>query len=378
MAKPRTSKKKAAENTAIAGLLTALRFCAPASKEVGSPNQTHLRLAGNWAVAFDGVVAMGHRIDSDIVACPHTRTLITALSKCDGATQITQLGSGQLSIQSGRFRAFVPCLDNALLGNVAPDPVCAQINPAVVNALRIVGTIPQENAQRIMLASAMLRSGSAVATDGAYMMEAWHGIDLPSIIIPKTFINVLCAIDKPATQFGFSATSATFYFDDGSWVRSQLYSEQWPDVDRVLNMQCNAWPIPVGLKEALDKIADLAADGGRLYTSAKSVSTSEHNEAGASCETEGALPAGLCLNIDHMQELIAYGKTIDFQAGPEKNMVCVYGDNFRGMTMHFKPHKATGETVEQTNPQSPPISQWQTIQPPKWSVPTNLDDDIPL
>lgn len=335
MAKPRTKKTK--DSPAVAGLLPALKFCEPASREVGSPNQTHIRLAGNWAVAFDGVVAMGHKIDSDIVACPHASTLIKALAKCDGATQITQLGDGRLSVQSGKFRTFVNCLTDDLLGPVAPDAPCANITPAVVNALRIVGTIPQENAQQIMLASALLRSGSAVATDGKIIMEAWHGIDLPPVTVPKAFITVLAKIEKPAIYFGFSPNSVTFYFDDGSWIRTQVYSEKWPDVDRILNTQCNAWPIPAGLVEGLAKISNLVSDTARVYFGPKSVRTDINIEAGASCEIEGSLPDGLCFHIDDLEELLSYSKTVDFQTGTDRMMAVFYGDNFRGMLMGVRP-----------------------------------------
>jgi hypothetical protein len=348
MAKPRSKKAKA--NTPVSGLLDALRFCAPASKEIGQPNQTHIRLANHWAIAFDGIVAMGHKIDNDIEACPHTHTLITALSKCTEATQITQMGNNRLAIQSGRFRASVPCLRDDLLGPVAPDPPCANINPAVVHALRIVGVIAQENAQRIMLASAMLRSGSAVATDGSRLMEVWHGVDLPTIIIPKAFINVLQTIEKPAVHFGFGPTSATFYFDDGSWIRSQLYSEKWPDIDRVLNTPCNPWPVPEGLKEALATITDLAGEDARVYFGPKTVRTAQSPEIGASCELAGNLPDGLIFDIDYLEEQLAYAKTVDWSVGEQRAMACFYGDNYRGMLMQVKIPTEVQEPPRNINP----------------------------
>jgi hypothetical protein len=324
--KPRAKKG----NEAIEGILAALKFCEPASKEVGQVNQTHLRLANNWAIAFDGVVAIGHKIDSDITTNPHTRTLIKALEKCTDATQITQLGDGRLSIQSGKFRAFVPCLTDELLGNVTPDSPCAHINPAVFNSLRIVAPIAKENAERIMLASVLLRSGSAVATDGKIMMESWHGVDLPPCIVPKSFVNIIAKIEKPPIHFGFSPSSATFYFDDGSWIRTQLYTERWPDVDKVLNMQNTQWAIPGGFWEGIAKIADLSDENRHVYFGDKMVRTAPvGDEHGAMCEVDGALPPNLCFNIDHLLMIGDKATSVDFLGGPTQQTGIFYGNNFR-------------------------------------------------
>lgn len=331
--KPRAKKG----NAAIEGILNAVKFCEPASKETGQPNQTHLRLANNWAIAFDGTIAIGQKTDSDITANPHTHTLIKALEKCTDATQITQLGDGRLSIQSGRFRAFVPCLQNDLLGNVTPDAPCAHINPAVFNSLLIVSPIANENAQRIMLASALLRSGSAVATDGVIIMEHWHGVDLPPCIIPKSFISIINKIQKPPIHFGFSTKSATFYFDDQSWIRTQLYSERWPDIDRVLNTQNNQWPMPGGLWEALEKIAPFVNELGQVYFADKMVRTAPINdETGAMCEIEGSLPAGLCLDLERLMMIGDKATSVDWLGGPEKTLAVFYGPNFRAMLSHIK------------------------------------------
>ena len=63
------------------------------------------------------------------------------------------------------------------------------------------------------------------------LMEAWHGLDLPpNVPLPKQFVAALVKQKKNLTGFGFSRSSATFYFEDGCWLRTQLYSDEWPDV----------------------------------------------------------------------------------------------------------------------------------------------------
>lgn len=342
----RATKAKTTTPTGVESILTALKFCELSSREIGTPNQTHLRLSNHWAVATDGVISTGHKIDADLEACPHTSTLLKALSKCSQQTAITQLGDGRLSIKSGRFQTFIPCLADMVIGpQITPDPPCANINPAVFYALKAVGVIAKENAQRIMLASVMLRSGSAVATDSKILMEIWHGIDLPSLLIPKTFIAVISKIEKIPTYFGFSPTSATFYFDDESWIKTQLYSEQWPDIDSVLNTPANHWEIPIGLSEAVNLIANMAQENRHIYIGPDTVRTHPDLETGTIYEVQGPLPQ-ICLNIDHLQIALSYANSVDFTAGERNDITVFYGTNFRAMLTNIKEPNQTDTIPE--------------------------------
>ena len=69
-------------------LLTALEFCSCVSEKLGAPYETHIGLRGNWAIAFNGIVAAGSPIAEDIIAYPHNLMLIEALSN---VTKISHL-----------------------------------------------------------------------------------------------------------------------------------------------------------------------------------------------------------------------------------------------------------------------------------------------
>src|SRR5690349_12164751 len=106
----------------ISSLLRALDFVAVAQKDKGAPYQTHVALTRNTAIAFDGVLAAGHIIEEDLTASPHTLTLVNALNKAEGVLSVTQLDSGRLSVKAGKFKALVPCLPDATLPGIGPDP----------------------------------------------------------------------------------------------------------------------------------------------------------------------------------------------------------------------------------------------------------------
>jgi hypothetical protein len=152
--KPPRSKSK--PDAATSTLLTALKFIEPASREIGAINVTHCALGGNWAVAFDGIVAIASPIDTDIVAYPNTKRFINALSKCTGeTTQITQLDDNRIAVKSGKFQAFIPCIAPDLFQILPPDPPMWPIDERVVKSLEIVGKIAKENAPRMLLATVL-------------------------------------------------------------------------------------------------------------------------------------------------------------------------------------------------------------------------------
>lgn len=311
----------------VPSLIRALDFIAFAQKDKGAPYQTHVALGGKMAVAHDGVLSAGHRIDEDLVASPHTVTLLAALKRCAGVLSVAQLDNEKLSVKSGRFKAFVPCLPNSTLPGIAPDPKAGVIDNRIREGLAILSPLVVENSQRVITASVMLRSRSMIATNGNVMLEYWHGIDLPpGLLIPKVFINALLKITKPIVSFGFSQSTFTVYFDDDSWLKTQLYNDKWPDCDTILNKPNNPVEVPVGLFDAINVVSGFA-DDNRIRLRTGRVQTHADESTGASYEVAG-LTANVMFNIKHLLLLEGRIKTIDFVGN--KNVSYFYGDNLRG------------------------------------------------
>lgn len=321
---------------AVQGMLEALKFIEPASKEIGQINQTHCMLAGGWAAAFDGVVMMAHKIDNDMVAFPHTKRLIGALSKCDEQVQITQLDSGRLGIKSGKFSAFVPCIDGGLMAITPPDAPQYDLNDGVLASLGIVGVVAKENAPRMVQASVLLRANSAVATDGHMILESWHGTQLPTVVLPKVFVQLLLKIGKKATKLGVGPNTCTIHFEDGSLIRTQLYTDPYPDVDRLMATPNNAFPIPAELWTALDKLDSQRNETKDVYfnATAAKLQTDPDPNVGASYDFEHPLPDGVRLNIELLRRFAPHAKAADWKPAARPTMAMLFGDNFRGAIMH--------------------------------------------
>jgi hypothetical protein len=312
-------------------LLQALEFCSVVSEKNGTAYETHIGLRNNWAIAFNGVVAAGSPIAEDICCYPHNLLFIEALSKCDENFSLTQLDNSRLSIKSGKFKAEIPCLDPLLMQNATPDPQIVGITNAFKTAVEAVGVIASENAQHVLTASVLMNGASVISTNRVMILEYWHGLDLPpNVPLPKQFVSALTKQKKSLTGFGFSHNSATFYFEDGCWIKTQLYADSWPNVSSILNKPANLWSIDPNFYKALDAVKPFSEDGN-IYTDTNLLMSHPEN-SGASYEVNG-VPKGVIYPIKQLEIIKPYVKSMDFMAPGIHDSYCLVfmGDNIRGV-----------------------------------------------
>lgn len=326
---PRSKSVSAPANA----LLEALTFCSVVSEKVGAAYETHIGLRNNWAIAFNGIVAAGAPIPNDLTCHPHTLLLIEALSKCDDSFSLTQLDNGRLSIKSGKFKAVVPCLDPALMQSASPDPMIVGITNKFKEAVEAVGVLASENAQHVLTASVLMNGPSVISTNRVMLMEAWHGLDLPpNVPLPKQFVAALVKQKKNLVGFGYSNCSATFYFEDGCWLRTQLYSDEWPDVSRILNREANLWSIDPGFFKSLEAVMPFSEDGN-IYSDTNLLKSHPDDGVGATFECNG-VPKGFVYPAKQLMLMKPYCKKIDYMAsGIHDSSYCLVfeGDTCRGV-----------------------------------------------
>lgn len=315
-------------------LLSALRFTSLITKEVGAPYETHVYLKDNWATAFNGVVSCGHRIEEPLFACPHNHLMLQALSKCGDAISIEQAET-RLAIKSGKFKAFIPCLDPALLQIGIPDAPVAIIDDRLKLALETVAVLANESATKVYLVSVLLNGYSVIGTNGVVIFECWHGIHLPSnISIPKSVVQVLSKIQNKLSKFGFSQSSVTFYFEDDSWIKSQLFSDEWPNIAGILDRPSNQWPLPADLWKGLEAVAPFSQNG-TIFFDAGCLRSHAETGVGASFAIEG-LPRGPIFAAKQLGLLKGLAETADwFAPGPHPGttMLMFQGKDIRGALM---------------------------------------------
>jgi hypothetical protein len=327
-------KPKAKEDSA---LLKALRFIQVAQDDIGNVMQTHCRFANGFVIGFNGVIAAGHRVAEEMSVCPRTYQLIYALERAGGVHSLTLLDSKMLAIKTNKFKALITCHGDGDLTKQMPDEPRWPLTNAFKDAAMLAGTLNTDGAQTVMAASVITTADrTVIGTIGTVLIEAWHGIDMPpGLIIPKSFIVALSKVAAPITHFGYSDSSLTVWFDDNSWLRTQLYLANYPDVSRVLAHTEAARPIPLPADffEALRAVAPFC-EAGQVWCDEKSIRSHQSADKGASydCPT---ITGPLSFNQKHMIALEPLIKKIDLYTNPD--VICFFGDKVRGafITMRY-------------------------------------------
>lgn len=334
MPQPRARKAKAeAANTApspAADLLDAMKFITTAQKkESDAEYECHCTIQNGYVSATNGVIAVGQRIELDINTSPHSYRLLAALAKCGSELSIAEVAGG-LAVKSGRFRVVVPSVPADRYG--VPDTPIAPITDALRRALEVASVYPVDGDPRVVAASVLVQANTCVGTNGRSLLEAWHGIDLPpNLVLPKASVDALLKIKRPLAKFGYRENnSVTFWFEDGSWFKTQLFNEPYPNYQRLFST-ATAKVTPPWLWEALDTLGEFSNDDiidfhdGYLAVDGKG----EHGATyAADCK------AGRSHSIKALQQARPYITGIDFESG---DAVYVLGENLRGLIMSIKP-----------------------------------------
>lgn len=310
---PRARKPAAEKAKTASGLLDALKFVSVAQHSDGTIMQMHCRLTNGQLIAFDGGIAAGHLIEEALNVCPHTATFIRALERCTGNISITQLASGKLSVKSGKFSATVPCVGLDDLPGVEPDPPIAKLTDDLKRALGACIPLAGDGLPEAFMCGVMLQANTAVATNRIVVIEAWHGIDLPpNVLLPKVSANAIAKSSKPLKAFGYSGRSATFWFEDDSFIKTQLFEDKFPDYQRILNIDSNAYPLPGGFYEAIDTVMPFTEDG-RVYFIDGKISSRDNTIDAATYEVEG-LQNDLAFNGKFLEIIRPHAHRMHFNA----------------------------------------------------------------
>lgn len=315
-------------------LLSALKFVALAQRDKGPTYQTHCRIFNpeqnkTIAIAYDGILAVGVELPEELPdCCPNTLTFIHALERAKGNTATT-ITESQVIVKTSKFRAVVPSVGPADLHMIYPDPAQYPLNDEFKRALIEASALTKEGAQTVVQASVMTKNGSIVGTNGHVIIEAWHGIPTPpGLAIPKAFIQALEKVNKKIERFGLSDISFTVWFDDGSFIKTQLYSERWPDIDSVLNELNGAKPTEMSRDfwEGVKTVAPFSQDG-YIYLGDGEIRSHRDTEIATSYKCKG-VPDNISMNIRFITSIEDLIKTVDFDHS--ERLTVFFGDKIRG------------------------------------------------
>lgn len=257
--KHRARRKKDDTPSPAKGLLDALAFIKPAGKKKG----VHCLISNHWMVAADGILTIATPIQEDLGACPQIDKFEEVLKQVGEDMSITQLSEAEISVSSGGMKAVVPCMAQAPV-ITGPDPQGGVINDNVKKALKELNPIISEKAEYAPFAGVLLNGKVAVGTNGHVLLEVEHGCNLPeNVLVPKVAVAAVAKCKKTLSGFGYTGPSCTFYFEDGSFIKTQLFNEDYPAWKEVLDAEppCMAFPADKRFFEAVELIGKMTEEG---------------------------------------------------------------------------------------------------------------------
>lgn len=298
--KPKATK----EPSGAQSLIKALQFIALAQKPQGTNYQTHCLINRNWAVAFDGVLTIGTKIEEDVTACPKTVDLLAALQKCGPTVAISQLNDFVLSVRSDKFKASVECIDFASMPIVGPDAPTHAANDTLREGMAALAWLATEGAQDAFCAALLLQSGSIVGTNRHVLLEFWHGLELPChLLIPKAAINALAKTDKKLVAIGFSDISCTFHFEDESFMRTSIFMDRYPHYQSIFDAgtALEVTPQPPDFYTALAAVSGFA-ESKFVFMCGDKMQSHQQAERGATYDIAG-IPASMSFDSTYLKQL---------------------------------------------------------------------------
>jgi hypothetical protein len=322
-------KKRATENS----LLTAMRFVSIAQRSVGAAEQTHCRLFNNFASGSNGIISAGHKIQEDIQVCPHTMTLTAALENLSNSQfALTLIENERLAVRAEKFEAIVHYLNNNELPVVGPDAASYLMDERFVNALDIAGQLVADGATKVINSTIQLKNCSVLSSNGSVIIQAWHGVGMPEhLIAPKALATAVGKVSsKSLYRFGFSDSSLTLHYDDGAWLKTQLYpaSTELPDLLKYLDI-AGATPvtIPEGFFELVKRLEPFSEDGQVLFSGGEARTTTHSLSTYAVESVKHLRGLSMSFSIKSLLTIQPYVNKVHFNAA--QGVALFFGDNVR-------------------------------------------------
>ena len=322
---------KRAAKKAINPLLEAVQFVSHAQQAKGDDMATHCMVRYGMIVANNRTLAAGTPIiESDLHCCPQTDLLRSALERCGSEHSITQ-ADGSLFLRSGDFSAYVPVIDGSTLAVAVPDAPIAACGDRFRDSLGVTASLVKDNAPTLLQSSIQLLNGSTISTNGAVILQHWHGFNMPDgLVIPACFAKALCKIKKTIAAWGYSRESFTIHFEDHSWIMTQRYRDAVPIIENKLTDNMIPFELPVGIFGQVEQVARFSEDG-RVYVYEDAIRSHHPEKVSVGAYQSRPMPElrqGVSYSIAAMDAIAKHATHFDDRASERATMF--YGKDLRG------------------------------------------------
>lgn len=296
---------------------------------------THFLIKDGRITGFNGIMGLSSPIDIDLDARPKATTFANAITRCEDTISLHMTKAGRLSINSGKFRALVDCIDDDHTAiPTVPDGHEIDVGPAFMDAVRAVERFQGVDASRPWAMGILFHNQSVLATNNVVFVEYWHGHMMPfDMQIPAVAVKELLRINEDPIRVTATESTITFHYDGDRWLRTSLIAQGWPDnAIGLLDRSFNYGSVPEGLFDGLQTLKPFLDKDERIHIRDGQISTSAVDEIGAHYEVP-ELVGTQCYPFKVLA-MLDQATAIDFTPYPAP---CGFlADGMRGMFMGLR------------------------------------------
>lgn len=318
-------------------MLETLKFVQGAvAKKDFVPVLTHVCIRDGIIQAYNGVVTLCSPIELNLNCSPRAVPFIKAIQTCKDTINMTITPGGRLSIKSKGFKTLIECsTDEFPLIELEGERIELPAE-GFISALRTLEPLIAEDASKPWARGILLDGKTANATNNIVVAQLWLPFKFPiRINLPHAAVNELLRIKKEPVAMIVAKNHATFIYEDGRWLRSQLYDDKWPNLNSLFKDKVNpsSDKVPPNFFEALREIKPFVDEQYRVQIMEGKVATSALEEMATTSEVEGLTGTGI-YHVDMLLLLEGIATKFNFGAWPEP--ASFYGENLRGAIVGMK------------------------------------------
>jgi hypothetical protein len=310
-------------------MLTSLKFCAGSvSRKDILLDLKHFLIENGRVSGFNGMLALSSPIPFDIDCKPQADSLIKAVANCEDVITLAMTKAGRLSIKSGAFKASILCVEGES-AHVGPEGDRVDFDGAILlKGLQTTLPFVGSDASRAWANGVLIRGESMYATNNVTLVEFWLGSAFPCTVnIPRDAIREMLRIGEPPAYAQVTQNSVTFHYSGERWLRTQLYSDAWPDLRPVFDRPSQQKPLDKRLFEGLEVVKHFTDKFGSIYFHQDGIRTDAVEDEGATFNIPDFGAEGR-YNATILALLAQSVTTIDWSAYPGP---CLFlGDRLRG------------------------------------------------
>ena len=318
-------------------MLQALNFVkGSVSKKDFVPVLTHVHIHNGFIQAYNGAIMLCSPIDLNLNCTPKASKFIEAVKTCKDTISMSITGTGRLSVRSKGFRSLIDCSSDPFPSVELTGERISIEGMGLVASLKDLEPLIGEDASRKWCRGIMLDKRNAFVTNNVVMAQKWLDFEFPNRInLPHAAVNELIRIKREPVEMIVTEQAATFIYDDGAWLRSQLISEPFPDFGPVFDRaKGKPTPIPERFYEALEEVLPFTGEKiNPVWIKPGEIVTSTDSELATSAEVPELEGQG-CYNAAMLLMLKGLATSLDFTAYPQP--ASFFGDKLRGVVVGLK------------------------------------------